>query len=365
MFVRTEPIETAFVSPEEYERVRKILEDFYRFKVVDVKKFVEQTAASRVYKCALEDARTVVVKNNFWDGRKNRNAVYGLSEILRKKGVALPEIFKTDDGKFEVRDKSAGDQSWAVFAFAPGEHFMSRPEEFESAGRALGIFHRCGLEIDQDLAKMSDATLMPYEESRDYYKSGLREKLLAEHECSVPDVCAAFRSKVELFETTMQFVDSSGLDSPVLTRGFLHNDFHTNNCLFLPDGGFSAFLDIDQAGMGPIIWDIGNTVTSFVSNALGKNPQADIESLVRMFLMAYHRECPLAAAEHELILAAGLRWDLLRILRSLRRHRFESNCPEVLLVKIKNRLLPRIEALPKILVFIKKDWIIDCIESNQ
>jgi hypothetical protein len=73
--------------------------------------------------------------------------------------------------------------------------------------------------------------------------------------------------------------------------------------------------------------------------------------------MAYHKEFPLPLSEYKLAALASIRWDVMRILRSLRRHHYENNCLPDLLPKIKGRLIARIVAIPEILSFINDEWL--------
>jgi Ser/Thr protein kinase RdoA (MazF antagonist) len=141
------------------------------------------------------------------------------------------------------------------------------------------------------------------------------------------------------------------------TVGVVHNDFHVNNGLYLEDGSFSGFLDMDQAGVGPLVWDVGNSIFSFASNALGSVGPERLPELVAAFLSGYGRERRLSVEEYLLIVPAGLRWDLMRILRSLRRHRFENDRFPGNIRKIKDRLIERVRRFPEILGFVDDAWI--------
>ncbi len=363
MIVKTEPVETAPATEAEAARVGKVLAVFFGFSVRPrgVERFLEKTVSSSVYKCALTDGQSVVVKASGWvKDRASLEKACASSEALRKRGAALPRIYHSSSGAFAVE---ADGECFQAVEFAAGEHFSSKPEEFAAAGAALARFHAAGRVILKEFPEESEAIAraipvqMPYEESRKLYGEELRERLLAEHECAFPEICQSFRDNISLIDRTIGLIDGSGLNSPDLAFGILHNDFHANNGLFLPDGSFSAFLDIDQVGVGPLVFDIGNTISSFVSNAVGHGREREIEKLIGLFLSSYHAVLPLEYRNYQLVVAAALRWDMMRILRSLRRHRFDNNRMSGLLPKIKARLLPRIEALPRILSFINKDWL--------
>ena len=109
--------------------------------------------------------------------------------------------------------------------------------------------------------------------------------------------------------------------------------------------------------MGPHIWDVGNTLFSYGSNFLKNHTAEEFAPRVASFLRGYHKEFPLSLPEYKLVLAAGMRWDLMRIWRSIRRHRYENNRLPDLLPKIKDRLIPRLIGMPKVFAFINEDWL--------
>jgi len=372
MLVKTEPIKLGPVEKTESQRIENILVQNYGWEIEPgtLARFLEKTASSRVYQIKIKGLGLKVIKDSFWYGgqseeekRKSLAALekaYKISEALRKKGVALPEVFLNKQGKFITQFESS---YFTALDFLTGEHFSSRDEEFTASGAVLAFFHKKGAEylLENPAEKETIEKLIPaekpYEESRQMYENFLREDLLKPHQCGFPEVCRSFRENIEAIDETIKFIDSSGVLSPDLSNGILYNDFHTNNALFTPDGSFSGFLDIDQIGVGPFVWDLGNTLASFASNFLTRTPGADFEPKARFFLKAYHREFSLPLKEYELCLAATQRWDVMRILRTLRRHRYENNRLPELLPKVSDRLIPRIIAAPKVFSFITEDWL--------
>ncbi len=373
MFVKTEEIKLAPVPTDEAAALENILLEQYGLEIVPASlgRFTEKTAASKVYKCEVKNEGPVVIKRSFWYDATNPEAfavavrayekAYELSEVLRERGVALAKTFKNKTGVYVTR---VGNDAVILSAFAPGAHFSSRDEEFAAAGAALGAFHRAGVEYLKNHPEEYDAISAaipvekPYEDSRPFYDRTLKVELVADHGiCEAREVCGAIRDQIGEIDKAIEHIDASGVTSSECSSGILHNDFHTNNALFLPDGRLSIFLDIDQIGVGPHIWDVGNTLFSYGSNFLAKHTVPEFVPRVAAFLRAYHREFPLPIAEYKLILAAGMRWDVMRILRSIRRHHYESNRLPALIPKIKDRLIPRLIEMPKVFEFMNDEWL--------
>lgn len=354
MKVTTEPIALEPASPEEADAVRGALEEGYGIACDAVSRYAEKTT-SAVYRCSVPGKEPVVVKRIGWTG--DLGAIRRAADVgawLRALGVALPKILKTLDGDTVAKD---GDATYQALEHLPGEHFSCRIEEWASAGSALGKLHAAGAALLRDRPSLAEAisrdipVQMPYEESRAMYLSGLRETFLEDHDCAFPKVCAAFRDALPNLEAAMDSVDSA-FAGKTLPSGIVHNDFHTNNGLFLEDGSFSGFLDLDQIGVGLLVWDIGNTLFSFASNAVARGEESRVREFTEAFLEAYGKERPLESGERELIVAAGVRWDLLRIFRSLRRHRFEGDRFPGNIRKIEERLIPRVRKAPEMFGFL-------------
>lgn len=373
MFVKTEEIKLAPVAPDEAAVLENILLEQYGLKIEPgtLGRFMEKTAASKVYKCETKTEGPVVIKRSFWYDATNREAfvvavrayekAYALSEALRERGVALAKTFQNKAGHYVTQ---IGSDAVIISAFAEGSHFSSLDSEFAASGAALGVFHREGVAYLKKYPEEYDAIASaipvekPYENFRPLYDASLRAELLTDRgDCAAKEVCAAIREQIAEIDKAIAYIDASGVNSLKRLAGILHNDFHTNNALFLPDGRLSIFLDIDQIGVGPHIWDVGNTLFSFGSNFLAKHPAEEFVPRVAAFLRAYHKEFPLPISEYKLILAAGMRWDVMRILRSIRRHRYEGNRLPELLPKIKERLIPRLIGMPKVFEFITDKWL--------
>src|SRR3990167_5188817 len=316
MFVKTEPIELAKVSEADEKKIFDLLEKHYEIKFIhgSLEKFLEKTAASKVYRADAETLGKLVIKNSFWrDAADSYEKAYQISEALRERDVAIPKVFLSRSKSYTV---STDLGLVNILEFVAGDHFTAGEEEFISAGKALGIFHHAGKKYldkypDQGAAINKVIPVqMPYEESREIYWQIKRDLLI-------------------------------------------HNDFHTNNALFKKDGSFAAFLDIDQVGVGPFVWDLGNTLASFASNFLQKGTQEEFGKMVSLFLEAYRKEFILPDGEYKLCLAGALRWDMMRLLRSLRRHLYENDRFPELILKIEERLISRIKALPGIFSFLE------------
>ena len=361
MRVVTEPIRLEAAPAVVQDEIAAVLRETYDLRTIskEISRFLEKTT-SAVYKCPLEDGGAVVVKHSsFVTNSTALKKAYAISEELRNRGARLPRAYRTTNGSF-IAQTTMG--SVAVLAFADGKHFSSHEEEFASAGRALGEFHAAGARYladhQDERLEISSAIPVekPYEESRAMY-SEIRAAFIDSHPCSVPEVCDFVREHIGVLDETAKFVDQSGVNSSALSSGILHNDFHTNNALYSEDGKLTAFLDIDQIGVGPHVWDIGNTLASFASNYINRGVIDGFDDKARLFLRDYHQAFPLQLGEYRQILAATQRWDLMRIMRSLRRHHHENNRLSELLPKIKDRLIPRIAAVPKIFSFLTSDWI--------
>ena len=367
MYVKTEKIELKDVDKETSCFLIDTLKNEYRFNFTKprVKVFLEKTAASKVYLLESDNNEKLVIKRSFWYENANNTSgafekAHEISEAWRVRSVKVPKVYKNKQNKFFTKkDKD----NIVVLEFVAGEHFRACDAEFKSAGKELGILHRIGLELlesDSSLYKGIEKEIpfeKPYEESRSMYGEGLRDKLLSDHKCEAPEVCQMFRNNIDDIDNVIKFLDESDINNDSLKRGILHNDLHTNNVLFDEEGDLTTILDIDQVGVGPFIWDVGNTLTSFVSNYLKEGSEEEVKEKTRLFLQSYHDENPLLLKEYEFILAATQRWDMLRIFRSLRRHHYENNRLPGLLPKIKERLIPRIKAIPEIFAFINSDWL--------
>ncbi|MDO8618055.1 MAG: phosphotransferase [Candidatus Uhrbacteria bacterium] len=329
------------------------------------------TSSSDVFRTVVEPVGAIILKISSWFhppkfGGEERvirslNAVYELSERLRGKGVPLAPTLASKSGAWVV---SCDRRPAVVMSCVEGVPFNLSDEHFIASGAALGQFHAMGRGWLDEHSGQEEALQkmilveMPYEESRTLYGESMRTDLRQPHiGCQAPEVCAAVREQMEFLDQTISFIDASGINAKERAHGILHNDVNGGNILFAPDGSVSAFLDFDQASFGPFVWDLGNTLTSFMTEFLKKNPEGDRQSKVRLFLQAYHTANVLPVEEYVLILAATQRWDVMRILRSLRRHHYEDNRLPGLLSKIKERLLPRLERMPILFSFLTENWI--------
>jgi Ser/Thr protein kinase RdoA (MazF antagonist) len=342
MTEKTEKIKFTALTKEEVKEVLQIIRENYEEEFhlpVCVERFSEETASSRVYRISLRNGRRVVLKRSFWYfGKMAIRAIekaQEVSEPLRLRGVPVPITYLTLKGKYAA--KYNGGQI-TLLEYIEGEYFTANDRQFIEAGRALAIFHREGEVFlrKHPIERVLIAKKIPVEKP---------------YECSVPDVCSAVRDHIHIFDQTIKILDRSGISNRELSSGIVHNDFNVKNCFFKKDGAFSSFIDIDQLGIAPFIWDVGNTLLSFVSKS--KNYEHSAE----LFLAAYHKEHPLPLNEYLLIIAAAVRWDMMRILRSLRRHHYENDRLVNLLPKIKSRLIARVIQAPKIFSFLDENWL--------
>lgn len=367
MYTPQAPVTVSEVDKRTKKAVSGFVREHYGLETTTVEKFDERTASSNVYLATLASGEQLVVKYSFWFENSNGNDVsadvlelaYEVSEALRAEGVVLPEVYKNNHGQYiTVSERSIV----TVLEYLEGTHFSPSLESFYSAGKGLGTFNKAGVKVLEDEALETRAkelliVEMPYHESRALYEDGLREELLAPHDCTFPAVCEVFRNEIDLIDATIKTVDESGVLKEDQSSGLLHFDFHVNNGLFSAKGELTGFLDVDQMIIGPHIWDVGNSLVSFISNAYSNDPNCDIEGFTKAFLQGYHAANPLTKAEYERTLAAGIKFDVLRLLRSLRRHRFESDRFSHLYGKIPTRMIPRFRQLPELFTFFTPEWI--------
>jgi Ser/Thr protein kinase RdoA (MazF antagonist) len=235
-------------------------------------------------------------------------------------------------------------------------------EECSAVGDVLGMFHACGESYlkaypeEWDVLPAMIPFEKPYEESRVLYENGFREQLLRVHTCSVPKVCHAIRESIEEIDRLLCLVDTSEVAAHIRSRGLLHNDVHTRNVLFFNHSA-QALLDIDQMGIGPFVWDLGNTIASYTWDIAHRGMKEKLPEFIGSLLRAYHTIHPLSLEEYLLVVSASQRWDLQRILRSLRRHHYENDRLSDLLPKIIDRFLPRVQQLPTLLSFLNSEWL--------
>lgn len=366
MLVETEKIGLIPAEKEESKRISGLLGEAYGWECAKIERFSEKTASSNVFRCVLASGERIVVKESFWyqdiagaDSAGSLEKAYEASEYLRKKGVNLPLVYKTKSDGLVWEGNGA---KVTVLEFLEGSHFSSEDWEFSASGEALAGFHRAGAVIleerpdEYNSISRSIPVEKPYEESRAMYFEGLRSKLISGHSCGFPEVCESVSANIEYIDEVISYVDSSGVNNESRKRGIIHNDFGTNNTLAVPDGKRAYFLDMDQMGVGPFVWDIGNTLASYASNFLSKNKDEKFESKAGLFLKAYQRIFPLPLDEYVLILAATQRWDVMRILRTMRRHHYENDRLPNLIPKVSERFIPRIKKMPEIFSFFTKEW---------
>lgn len=347
-------------------QIKKFLAEEYGLAASSLKAPDENTASSRVFIANIVGLGKVVVKESKWypgfttDPFSVLGKIYEVAEALKKRGVPLQTAYKNKRGKFV---SEFGGSPWVVLEYKNGSQFSGRPEEFSAASAALAGFHKAGVsylfECPEDKKNIADLIPVekPYEESAILYRNGFRSLLLKAHSCSSVPVCDAVKNNISILDEAMAFVNERLSGLAKLSGGILHNDFNYANGLYEPNGSFVAFLDVDQIGSGPFVFDVGNTLASFSTPFLKNHSYEEFEKAVGEFLRAYHKINPLPFGEYGFILHATQRWDMMRILRSLRRHHYENNRLPELLPKITERFLPRITEAPKIFSFLTDAWI--------
>ena len=313
--------------------------------------------SSRVVIVELDDGRKLVIKESAWydgfsvDPSAVLEQVYTLAATLKARGVLLQTAIPNKHGNFVTDQKG---KHLVVLKYLEGKTFSGDLREFAAAGRAMGQWHKAGRGVGSTTPIPVEK---PYEESRALYLHNFRGKLLSEHVCALPEVCQLVRDKIDLLDKQMIMIDSVFAANPPQTITLLHNDFNSENGLYHSDGSFATFLDVDQLSRGSAVWDLGNTLLSLLSSVFPADDENGHQKATYYFLRAYHQELPLASAEYQLIPAAAIRWDVMRILRSLRRHHLENNRLPALTQKIKDRLLDRLEKTPQLLDFLTAEWL--------
>lgn len=326
---------------------------------------VERGASSEVYFCDCGASGHSVLKVSRWydgwaaDPRGALEKVYQVSEALRASGVPLAAVRKNRTG---VHVSDVRGNLLILLEEIPGRPFSGEVRDWQMAAGALGLFHTAGSDYltrtpaEREVISRTVPVEKPYEESRAAYRKGFRDVLRSAHECG-SSVCKGIAEQLPLLESQMAFVDKAFTDTPPTSHGLLHNDFNYANARFADDGSFRAFLDIDQLGVGPHIFDVANTIASFATEHLKKRDASEIPSLVGGFLTEYHRVHPLSLYEYLLILPSTQRWDLMRVLRTLRRHHEDPARHPELLAKVMERFIPRIKLMPELLSFLTEEWI--------
>lgn len=327
----------------------------------------EDTVSSVVFRVSIQNIGPVILKRTGWfqqsivDGyaevASSLEFAYSVAENICASGVPLQRPFRGLDGKIVQRWEGL---PTALFSCEEGESLELNRQGYERAGVALALFHKAGTKwIQSDSARIVKAQKvlveMPYEESRFQHWARIRSVIESEHACGAPDICHAVRKQIQSLEAHMRGVDASGVFSPERVRGWLHNDFHCGNMLAVKDR--VVIIDLDQSSYGPFIWDIGNTLNSFAAKLRSLDRSGEYEFMTEAFLKGYHSAHPLSLEEYVLIREAGMRWDLMRIMRGMRRLHDQENRLSSLLDKIPARLMPRLEWFVFGFGFLDREWL--------
>jgi Ser/Thr protein kinase RdoA (MazF antagonist) len=328
--------------------------------------FLAGTQSSNVSFVTFPDGVRYVVKGSSWYNFASQptralETAYEVSDLLIRNGVPIVPTVRGSDGLFVHSFRGL---PTAVMEFCEGIPFSGDVIQAAAAGRALAIFHATGKRLLAENSGLSEKITVSipvektYEDSRELYIRGnLKQTILSEHVCSNPIVCAAVGKNIAMLEEMMSEIDETFSSSAFFGSGLVHNDFNHDNGLYKVDGSFSAFIDIDQLGIGLHVWDVGNTLLSFSSKCPKNDGGVVFKKCTGAFLRAYHRINPLLVPEYRAIPAAAARWDVMRILRTLRRHHFEGDRLLGLMMKLEQRLLPRLAVLNTTFSFLSESWI--------
>lgn len=338
------------------QAITKFVSDVFGIKVRCVAPLSEKAESSSLLKVEADEG-IFVLKSSSWYGgfaenpKRALECVYEVAARLAGLAVPLQTARRMRAGNFVV---DFNNLPTVLLEYKEGWPFDGSEAQCAGAGAALAGFHKAGTELLKSEKGLRERIRMevpvekPYEESRELYlHGGFREKLLIPHECPEKETCDAVREAVPLLDQTIAFIDHTLTNAGTLTESIVHNDFSYTNGLYRTDGSLASFLDVDQLGVGPCIFDIGNTLASFATEFLKKGTQKELEQRVNAFLSAYSRVFILSGREYMLVLAATQRWDIMRVLRTMRRHHFENNRLPALVPKVSKRFLPRIAAAPE------------------
>jgi homoserine kinase type II len=222
---------------------------------------------------------------------------------LRAHGLPTPEILRTRAGSWFARfaGKPVSLFPWVDgHEAAPDPH---RPETIRVAGEALGLLHAAGASWPRER--------MP----RNHYTLDELERRLASFagDARVADVVPALEA--ELARARKRSRGDEGL---------IHQDLFPDNVLVGQDGALACVLDLEQATLGPYLYDVAVCANSWCWDGEQIVPAA-VEALTRAYARhrAFHSagfldEARLAAARFtitritDIFLAEGVDEDLRR-----------------------------------------------------
>lgn len=354
---------TEYIRDDIEKSIQSLLTHTYGLKPIRVNPLAAESPSSKVYVVDLEDGRRVVAKQSLWYlGHATEPAnvlerVYATASMLKEKGVPVCTAYKTIAGGYSTLHDGT---PWVVLEYIEGEPFDGRDIEWENVGNALGVFHRAGLDILKEHPEAEESILREIPVEKSYEETRVMYTKLHTHimkfRSDTPLPLLHLQERITVVDAAIAYIDTH-LCPQTLTRGILHNDVNVVNSHFRSNGVLSGFIDVDQITVHPLIYDVANTISAFATDFLKNHTQQVFEDTVRTFLVAYQTRVHLPRVEFESVLAASLRWDVMRILRITRRH-IDGNHPfPNPTEKITKRFLPRIETSPQIFSFLTKDWI--------
>lgn len=205
---------------------------------------------------------------------------------LRRLGYPTSEIVETAAGELIIPSESG---PWVLFTFVEGEEYdFSRMGQVAEAGRRLAQFHTVASSIE-----LEDVPL-------DINPTGRRWWIAADEEFAALEEVVGVEAPKEmawLRAWQARLVESLSLDRyDALPSGWVHNDFHGRNMVFVGDE-LRGLFDFDPVMRGPFAWDVGHAVFLFAREFRGST---HIRSdAARTFLEAYDGVRPMSDEERK------------------------------------------------------------------
>ncbi|MBM3272661.1 hypothetical protein FJY94_05335 [Candidatus Kaiserbacteria bacterium] len=338
--------------------LRAVLEAEYGIVVRSIEPLGAAQSA-RVFLVTLDDDTRRVAKISLWYGfapnpRAALEKAHAVAEKIAHEGIGVQTAYRRVNGDFVA---TFDGNPLVLLRYIEGSAFTGRAAEFTAAGEALGRYHAAGRAIlarEPEEANDIRARIpfeKSYEESRAAF-AALKERLMYIID-DEPAELAVARAALPQLESLMQSIDDSFVYP--LTETIVHGDFGAPNALYDENGSVAGIIDVDQLGIGACITDIAITLGSLATEFTKTRTLQEFHSMAVIFLRAYHGVHPLPREEYERILAANHRWDIMRILRILRRHFEGGGAFQNPLDKMATRFIPRLSLAHETFAFSLDD----------
>ncbi len=341
----TEAISFTSIDEAEKKQLIQVLQTHFGVNDVEhISQYNEPTPVSRIFRVNTKDT-VYLLKHLLWrpaTTEKEKQASHTAHAFIEKltahfqsQGLPVP---------LPAKDVAVEDQNFfSLHPFVLGEHATTTKAELEDAGRLLAQFHQVGLRLLEAQPNLYEEIPThipfdkPFEDSVPVWEQ-LKQDLAEGHACSKPEVCAYFKRNIPHVDKLMRFVQQH-LHPKALQQGICHMDFHPNNTL-VRQGKIVAMLDFDNLAVAPLADDVANSLMHFVGNAIHQGVWDSYKEATRAFLAGYNSVRLLSAEELQSLVPYIVRWELMRSLRSLRRHYYEGDRLPGLLDKLPKRIFP-------------------------